>query len=413
MKSKSMNRRIHRFAVVGIALTVLGGCTISDETSGAADGSLADMDPIVLKVALPYPETASVPAGVRAFTEAAHTASEGKIDFEYYYNSTLIPSAELLPGLSSGIADIGVAVSGYAPDKLPNAAWIDQWAPSQSDWGFPQVSISQAFKTRFLIESEMVRGDMDNQNIVPLWSLDFGPYLMLCVDPVGEPEDLEGRSVRVGGEPFTTEVKNLGMVPSFIPAPETYEALQREIIDCAYQPASSILTQGLLEVAKNLVLTDGTSSSGSAVSINKDSWDGLPEEARRILREATIPALTTYAKETMSAHSDLIAQAKSQGIDFHSSVSLDNILRENRRAQGEAAMAAYPPSIEDPDAVVGRFRDLAAEWNALWGAEVGLERADSSNTADVVEALEMGPDGVDWDAYEQAVSAIVNPVRLQ
>ncbi|WP_314037689.1 TRAP transporter substrate-binding protein DctP [Dietzia sp. CH92] len=413
MRSQLTKRRVGRGAAAAIALTVLGGCAISAGSSGTGGGSLDDVDPIVLKVALPYPETASVPAGVRAFTEAARNASKGKLDFEYYYNSTLIPSAELLPGLSSGIADIGVAVSSYAPDKLPDAAWIDQWVPSQTDWGFPQVTISQTLKTRFLIEDEIVREDMESQNVVPLWSLDFGPYLMLCVDAVNKPEDLAGRSVRVGGEPFTTEVKNLGMVPSFIPAPETYEALQREVIDCAYQPASSILTQGLLEVAKNLLLTDGTSSSGSAISINKTTWDGLTDEAKQILRESTVSALTTYAKETMDAHADLIAQAKSQKVAIHSDEELDNTLRENRQAQGEAAIAAYPPSIEDPDAVVDRFRDLAAEWDDLWRARVGLKPANSAKTEDIVKALEMGSEGVDWGAFEQAVSAFVEPVRQQ
>ncbi|WP_314037690.1 TRAP transporter substrate-binding protein DctP [Dietzia sp. CH92] len=360
---------------------------------------------------MPQPENSVAPVGMKAFADYATEASDGKLGFEFFHSGTLIPVAELLPGLSSGVADIGMTITPYAPDSLPNAAWTDRWAPSQIDWGFPKASISSVMKTRFSIENDVVRSDMESENTVPLWSVDFGPYVMLCTEPAETPADLAGRSVRVGGEPHTTEVTNLGMTPSFIPGTDTYEALQRGVIDCSYQDASAAATQGLMGVAKNLILTDGSASSGAALSINKDTWDSLPAEAQEILRDATVAALTAYAQETLRLYAAMIELAQEEGVTITSSAELDELLRNNRAAQGEAAIADSPASVADPSAVVADFQAIAGEWEQLWDQNIGLERVDSADTAGVIDSLSMGPDGVDWSSYEQAVAALLEPVR--
>lgn len=387
------------------------GCAVGGGSAGGSDASLADMEPVVLRVAMPQPESSVAPVGMKAFADYATEASDGKLDFEFFYSGTLIPVTELLPGLSSGVADIGMAITPYAPDSLPNAAWTDRWAPSQIDWGFPKASISSAMKTRFSIENDVVREDMEAQNVVPLWSVDFGPYVMLCTEPAETPEALVGRSVRVGGEPHTTEVTNLGMKPSFIPGTDTYEALQRGVIDCSYQDASAAATQGLMGVAKNLILTDGSASSGAGMSINKDTWDSLPAEAQQILRDATVAALTAYAQETLRLYATMIELAEEEGVTITSSEVIDDSLRANRAAQGEAAIADSPAGVADPAAVVVDFRAVAGEWDRLWDQNVGLDRVDSADTAGVIESLSMGPDGIDWTSYEEAVAALLEPVR--
>jgi len=402
----------NKSAVAGVAV-LLGvgllsaGCA---ESGGSAD-SLEEMEPVVLRVAVPISETSTPGLGMEAFADYARETSDGKLDFEFHYNGTLVPVEELLPGLSTGLADIGLVINAYLPEEFRAGGWVDQLATSVEDRGFPQQTISPAVQARFTFGNEVIREERAAQNIVPLWPLATGPYLLMCADPFETTEDLAGRTVRVGGEPWTTEVTNLGMTPSFLPTGEIYEGLQRGVIDCAYSEPQSIVTQGLMEVGKHIALIDGSMSSGTEFAINKDVWDELPLDAQQILFDAAVPAMTAWAQETMDYWKQMVADGEEMGVTFVPPTEIDQALQEGREAYAEDVAASAPSSVQDPGALRADFEEVAGEWDALWQEHLGIERADKSSLETALEDYSMGSEAIDWDAYEDAMTELLQPVR--
>lgn len=179
------SRPARRAAAAGtiLAMGVLSAGCVGSTGSGPAD-SLEDMEPVVLQVALPLPENSTPGLGVQAMADYVREESGGKLDFEFYFNGTLIPPNEMLPGLSSGLTDIGLVANSWAPDTLPAGSWTDQLAPSvEGGWRIPQLAISTVVQTRFTVGNEVVRDELASQNIVHLWASATGPFIMLCVDP--------------------------------------------------------------------------------------------------------------------------------------------------------------------------------------------------------------------------------------
>jgi TRAP-type C4-dicarboxylate transport system substrate-binding protein len=414
--------RLHRPPII-VRLTALFGAALllagcgggsdggSDGGGDSAGGGLEDMEPVVLRVAIPLPETATPSLGMQAFADYASEASDGKLDFEFHYNATLIPGAELLPGLSSGLADIGLIISAYQPELLPTSAWMAQHAPRIENWGFPKQTIDQAIQARLLFGNEVLREEQAAQNTVPLWGTPSGPYSMLCAEPFTTPEDLAGRQVRVGGEPWATEVTELGMTPAFLPSGETYEALQRGILDCTETDPQTITTQGLMEVGKHLSPINGSQAAVAQLAMNKDSYDALPLEAQQILFDAKVPAMIAFAQGTMDSWKDMFTQAEEMGVTIVPPGEIDELLRENQEAYGEKVAASPPSVLEDPDALVKEYEEIADEYSALWDERVGVEPVDKSDLEAALEGYQMGSEGIDWEEYEAVITELIAPVR--
>ncbi len=398
-------------ALFGAGLILAGCAGGSDGGGDSAGGGLEDMEPVVLRVALPSPETATPGLGMQAFADYAREASDGKLDFEFYYNATLIPGAELLPGLSSGLADIGLIVTGYQPELLPVATWMAQHAPRIENWGFPKQTIDTPVLTSLVLGNEVLREEQAAQNTVPLWSTPSGPYTMLCTEPFTTPDDLAGRVARVGGEPWATEVTELGMTPSFIPGNETYESLQRGIVDCNHADAGSITSQSLLEVAKYLAPVNGSQAAVGQLAMNKDSYDALPLEAQQILFDAAVPAMVAFAQGTIDAWKEMFTQAQELGVTVVPPGEFNELLLENQEAYGEQVAASPPGVLEDPDALVTEYEEVADEYSALWDEQIGVEPVDASDPGAILEQYQTASEDIDWEAYEAAVTELIAPAR--
>jgi TRAP-type mannitol/chloroaromatic compound transport system substrate-binding protein len=166
-----------------------------------------------------------------------------------------------------------------------------------------------------------------------------------------------------------------------------------------------------MEVGKHIALVDGSMSSGAQLAFNKDAWDELPLEAQQILFDATVPAMTAWAQGTVDYWKQLIAEGEEMGITFVPPTEIDQALQESREAQTEEVAASAPSSVQDPDALRADFEEVASEWDALWQEHVGIKRADKSSLETALEDFSMGSEAIDWEAYEAAMTELLQPIR--
>jgi TRAP-type C4-dicarboxylate transport system substrate-binding protein len=104
-------------------------------------------------------------------------------------------------------------------------------------------------------------------------------YGLICTKPVRSMADLKGLRIRAFGFGLPAVVKALGAVPMNVTTNDTYEALERNVIDCS--PIGPVLAAGwkMDEVAKYYIeIPLGVATWGHLISMNLQKFNSLPKE---------------------------------------------------------------------------------------------------------------------------------------
>ena len=119
-------------------------------------------------------------------------------------------------------------------------------------------------------------------DVQPLMLWTSNPYFLLTTKKqVKTLEDLKGMKIRVTGGPPTEQIKALGAVPTPIPMPDIYQALDKGVIDGMGAPWEAIHGFRLYEVAKYYTMVP-LSAVYFSLCTNKQKWKSLPQgRARR------------------------------------------------------------------------------------------------------------------------------------
>ncbi len=113
----------------------------------------------------------------------------------------------------------------------------------------------------------------------------FGAQIFFCNEPVEMLADLRGLKVRSFTASMSTLLERLGATPVTLAFPEVYPALQRGVASCGITSATSANTGKWPEVTTH-VLPLSVSGSIQAHVVNREWFNGLPEESQAKLTEA-------------------------------------------------------------------------------------------------------------------------------
>jgi TRAP-type C4-dicarboxylate transport system substrate-binding protein len=129
-----------------------------------------------------------------------------------------------------------------------------------------------------------IRNEYKDVHVVTLWA--SSPYFLITTKKqVKTMEDIKGMKIRVVGGPPTDQMKALGAVPTLIPMPDTYLALDKGVIDgmgAAWEP---ILGFRLYEIAKYYTIVP-LSAVYFSMSMNKQKWESLPKDIQDAITSA-------------------------------------------------------------------------------------------------------------------------------
>jgi TRAP-type C4-dicarboxylate transport system substrate-binding protein len=111
-----------------------------------------------------------------------------------------------------------------------------------------------------------------------LWT--SNPYFLLTAKKqVKTLEDLKGMKIRVTGGPPTEQIKALGAVPTPVPMPDVYQALDKGVVDGMAAPWEAVQGFRLYEVAKYYTMVP-LSAVYFSLCMNKQKWASLPPDLR-------------------------------------------------------------------------------------------------------------------------------------
>ena len=103
-------------------------------------------------------------------------------------------------------------------------------------------------------------------------------------------EDMDGLKVRAASRTGAEMLKTLGAIPVGMPVPQVYEALSRGVVDGAWIPWTIMRPFRLHEVTRYHVEVS-LACTPFVLTMNKDRYEGLPQDIRHILDDTTGLAL--------------------------------------------------------------------------------------------------------------------------
>lgn len=288
--------------------------------------------------------------GAEKFKELAEQYTDGKVKVEIYPNSQLYKDKEELEALQLGAVQmLAPSLAKFGPLGVPDFEAFD--LPYIFD-GYDQLrkvtdgEVGKAMLTK--LEDKGIRG-------LAFW--DNGFKIMSANSPLLTPDDFLGLKMRIqSSKVLEAEMNAMGAIPQVMAFSEVYQGLQTGVVDGTENPPSNMYTQKMHEVQKNATLSNH-GYLGYAVIVNKEFWDGLPEDVRANLDKAMAEA-TVYANGIAQEENEKALQAmKDAGTtEFHE-------MTDEEKAEWKEVLL---PVHEEMAERIGA--DLIAQINAATGA---------------------------------------------
>lgn len=345
-------------------------------SQAATAETLAEMNPMTLRVASLYGPDNWFTAPMEAYTARLEERSGGKLKFEYYYGGSLVPAKELTSALGAGLFDFGFVLPSYEPAKFSVDEWQGSLAiPTEQN---PILEVATAALAGYEWNAGLEPHtkqllDAGIFPVMPSFSI-TGPYGVLCKEDNATLAQLAGKRSRVAGETWTKEAQNLGLTPVALPITEVYQSFQSGVIDCWMGGLADAGANGFFDHGKYFNLGVGLTAYAQAVyGFNLDTWNAFPEDLKQIVWEET----AQYAAELLEAAlRQQLHAAKSSveaGVVY---TTPDAEMRQKVDAHHDAvrtnAAANSPVEVTDPEAEVARLAELRAKWRGVLNEELGF-----------------------------------------
>ncbi len=246
------------------------------------------------------------------WVKEVETRTEGRVKVTIYPGGQVCKSTEQFEAVIMGSAvDIAAGSPGDAPGRFP---------------------MTDVFELPFLVPylakdktGKLIRDTLYEKYLIPLqfgeikvlWTGQHPPVVLQLVNkPVRTLEDLKGLVIGFpGGKVYPALLSALGATPELVRTPDMYTALERKMIGGIMLAMETQLNFKFYEVTKYVTMMN-TSATTDLVFMNKESWEGLPPDIKKIFDEL---APWVVEKETEAGNRTTeaaIKVAKDNGVEI-------------------------------------------------------------------------------------------------
>lgn len=261
--------------------------------------STVKAEPIKLTYSNFFPATHVQSKLAEAWGKEVEKRTGGKVKVEYYPGQTLTKAKVVYDGVVQGLSDVGFSVLGYTRGRFPIMEVIDLPLGYESGVTATKVAntVYDKFKDKALTDTEV------------MYLHAHGPGLVNTKGKVVKKlEDMKGLKIRSHGTSAKT-VKALGGTPVAMPMPETYQALQKGVVDGAVYPLEANKGWKLGEVIDSVTLDyPAAYTTTFFVVMNKDKWKSLPDDVKKTITEIN--------KEWADKHGKAWDESDAEGLKF-------------------------------------------------------------------------------------------------
>lgn len=266
-----MNRTITTIAVAGLMATVA--------VPAAAETTLKGISFI--------PKTHPVMAMTREWVDQINAGLKGKLKINYVGGPEVISRYQQWDAASNGVVDVLFAVTTDIQDKFSQGGIF----------AMSRCSASQERKTGFY--DAMADAFAKKMKLKYIGRLHYGSFYLWINKDAKSLADLNGLKMRTGSL-YDKMMRELGMVPVNINAPETYTALERGVVDGFGWPNIGPRQRGWLKKVNYVIDLPFFSASNVLAMMNLAKWNALPADVKKKVLDITVafePKMVAYFKK--------------------------------------------------------------------------------------------------------------------
>lgn len=232
-----------------------------------------------------------------------------QIEWQEAYGGQIVKPKGVLGGIKDGLGDIGVVTTVFHASKLPSQglAYVTPFISTDATVVAPAVD---AIAMEFAAPS----AEFAAENQVYLATgVVLDTYQVFTSEPVSSLSDLEGKKIAGAGYNLRYLEGIPGAAGVRAGLTDMYTMLQTGGVDGAMIWPEAAKTFKLAEVAPYMLKADLGAVASKSVTINKDVWDGLPQEVQDVLRSSAIEYRDHIAQEAMNRAAGSVEAFKAGG----------------------------------------------------------------------------------------------------
>ena len=284
------------------------------------------------------PETVSGKLAAQ-YIDNVQTMSNGEIQIEMFYSSSVVKSVEAFDAAATGILDCEMTSGAYQTGKNPAFQFVGD---IMGGYSTPYQQLSWLYYGGGMEAAQKLYNQFDMQ-LIGWWV--YGQESLSSSKPIRNADDFKDWKFRSPPGMETKIFENLGASPIVMDFTEVFTALESGIIDGA--DASGLANNqslGLYDLVKHANYPGFHSMPSDHLACNKAKWDAMPEHHRRIMSVAmeslALRTALTFEKKNAEAAADL----KTKGVTLYA--WSDEDLQKFRNA----AQAAWVDFATTPEA---------------------------------------------------------------
>jgi TRAP-type C4-dicarboxylate transport system substrate-binding protein len=297
------------------------------------------------------------------FYERMSDATAGEMSLDLQPGSVITGTKTTLEGIESGLVTAGYVVDLYIPSSLPYSVAVTNLGMNAAS----PLAGSAAVTELQLLHCPGCVTEMEDYNTKTFAIQRITDYILYCREGIETTADLAGKNIKVSSN-WGLIVQKLGANAVNVQASEMYEAFQRGLIDCAVAPEIWLEQRSLWDDAKVVFdLPLGAFQGGHLMATNADFYADL-DDATKEAWIANMPKLITdvtaaYIGGDVSAR----AGAGEKGVKYVQADDAFKAILAEARAENEALTIerAKAAGVENPEAIIAKFKELIAKWEAI------------------------------------------------
>ncbi len=246
-----------------------------------------------------FPSTHIQAQTAKAWCKEVEKRTEGRVTINFYPGQTLTKADQTYDSVMDGICDIGTSCLAYTPGRFPVMSAMDL------PFGYP--SAVMATKTANILYARMKPEEFSKTAV--MYFNAHGPgYIHTQGERVSSLGELQGLKIRSTG--MSAEViKALGASPVSMPMPDTYQSLQKGLVEGSIHPLETNKGWNIGEVVDYMIQTDATGYTTTFfVVMNQNKWNSLEQKDQEIISQLN--------EEWALKHAKAWDESDEKGMDF-------------------------------------------------------------------------------------------------
>lgn len=255
--------------------------------------------------------------------------SGGKVRIEVFPGGALTKPDQCYQGVVDGVSDIGMSCFAYTRGRFPLLEGLDL------PLGYPDGVAATRIANEMIAKHGTALKELADTRLLYVHA--HGPGILASKKPVRSLADMAGLKVRATGL-SSKVVESLGGTPVGMSQGETYDALQKGVVQATLCPVETLKGWKQGEVISSV--TDATAigyTTAMFVTMNKATWASLPTDVRA--------AIDAVSAEWIAKHGQAWNAADAEGEAFVKELGHETITLS---AEEQAAwLAKVAPVLDD------------------------------------------------------------------